>query len=145
MRPHQNTPFICCCSASLCHTLEPTVGPAVTKFVCFTLQQVQQKKKNNLFTDFTSDVPLYSACLCVCVRACDISDIFTVAPQIAPGRGIFGQAQTKERRPCYDSTLKPLIPLWMHSYKYSSERAREAVGWRPGSSRGTRPTTPDDY
>lgn len=70
---------------------------------------------------------------------CVISDVFNVALQIAPGQDIFGQAQTKEQQRCCNGTLKPLIPLLMHSYKYSTGKNLSSCG--PGSARGMQPRT----
>lgn len=35
---------------------------------------------------------------------------------------IFGQARTKEQRQCCNGSLKPLIPVLMHSYKCSTSK-----------------------
>lgn len=53
--------------------------------------------------------------------ACDIWH-FECSTANSPGQDIFGQAQTKEQQRFCNGTLKPLIPLLMHSYKYSTSK-----------------------
>lgn len=68
------------------------------------------------------------------MAVCDIADIFECSTANSPGQDIFGQAQTKEQQQCCNGTLKPLIPLLMHSYKYSTSKNLSRC--RPTSAQG---------
>lgn len=57
----------------------------------------------------------------------------------SPRQDIFGQAQTKEQQRCCNGTLKPLIPLLMHSYKYSTSKNLSCC--RPSSTQGMQSRT----